>query len=81
MVMERPTQRLGTGQFQKAYPCGGRAIDPPSVFGSDDEWEAFYQEMREYASTDADAARWVERAKRVLQGRRARRVMPDRGAA
>jgi hypothetical protein len=43
------------------------------VFSPDDEWKAFYREMRKYASTDADAAGWAERAKRVLQDRLASR--------
>jgi hypothetical protein len=62
MVMGRSIHGLDIGH-------GGTGIDPPSVFGSDDEWEAFYWKMREFASTDAGAARWVERARRVLQDR------------
>jgi hypothetical protein len=58
---------------REARTGGGRGVDPPSVFSPDDEWKAFYREMRKYASTDADAAGWAERAKRVLQDRLASR--------
>jgi hypothetical protein len=54
---------------REARTGGGRGVDPPSVFSADDEWKAFYREMRKYASTDENAAGWAERAKRVLQDR------------
>jgi hypothetical protein len=58
---------------REARTGGGRGVHPPSVFSPDDEWKAFYREMRKYASTDADVASWAERAKRVLQDRLASR--------
>jgi hypothetical protein len=70
MAMGRSIQRQDLEHYWKAYTGGGRGVDSPSVFGSDDEWKAFYREMRKHASTDEDAADWAERAKRVLQDRR-----------
>jgi hypothetical protein len=55
--------------YREARAGGRRGFDPPSVFSPDDEWKAFYREMRKYASTDENAAGWAEPAKRVLQDR------------
>ncbi len=67
--MEQSILPPDTRHFRKAYTHGRGGIEPPSVFGPDDEWKSFYREMRERASYDAEAARWARRAKRILEDR------------